>query len=141
MERGTRTTVPLPSDRPRAYATASPSPGRPMQLLVAVINHAELVDGVLAGFKELGIPGATVLESRGMARLLTRDVPAFVGAPAVRNGTRTENRTVFCVVDEADVEAAIRMIESIIGTLETPGAGIAFTLPIDRVVGLRPGQA
>src|SRR5690349_8341762 len=45
----------------------------PMQLLVAVINHAELLDGVLAGLKSLGISGATVLESRGMARLLSRD--------------------------------------------------------------------
>lgn len=112
-----------------------------MQLLVAVINHAELVDGVLAGFKELGIPGATVLESRGMARLLTRDVPVPTATSPPRNGTRTENRTVFCVVEETDVDGAIRMIESIIGTLETPGAGIAFTLPIDRVVGVRPGQA
>ena len=110
-----------------------------MQLLVAVINHAELVDGVLAGFKELGIPGATVLESRGMARLLSRDVPLFAGAAEMRTAARTENRTVFCVVDDGSVDAAIRMIESVIGELASPGAGIAFTLPVGRAIGLRPG--
>ena len=109
-----------------------------MQLLVAVINHAELVDGVLAGFKELGISGATVLESRGMARLLSRDVPIFAGASELRTASRTENRTVFCVVDDTRVDAAIRMIETVIGGLDSPGAGIAFTLPLSRWVGLRP---
>ena len=112
-----------------------------MRLLVAVINHAELVDDVLAGLKSLGIPGATVLESRGMARLLSRDVPVFAGASELRNATRTENRTVFCVVDEGAVSEAIRMIESVIGRLDEPGAGIAFSIAVDDVVGVRPGGA
>ena len=112
-----------------------------MQLLVAVINHAELLDGVLAGLRSLGISGATVLESRGMARLLSRDsrdVPIFAGASELRAVSRTENRTVFCVVDDGRVDAAIAMIEQVIwSSLAEPGAGIAFTLPVSRWVGLR----
>ena len=109
-----------------------------MQLLVAVINHAELVDGVLAALKRLGITGATVLESRGMARLLSRDVPIFAGATELRSASRAENRTIFCVVDDERVDAAIEMIATVIGGLDAPGAGIAFTLPLSRWVGLRP---
>lgn len=108
-----------------------------MQLLVAVINHAELLDGVLAGFQELGLSGATVLESRGMARLLSRDVPLFAGITELRTASRAENRTVLCVVDDVRADAAIAMIESVIGGFNAPGAGIAFTVPVSRVVGLR----
>ena len=108
-----------------------------MELLVAVVNHAELVDGVLAGFKELGIPGATVLESRGMARLLSHQMPLFAGMSELRSVSRTENRTIFCVVDPAQARAAIGMIDAVLGGLESEGAGIAFTLPVSRVVGLR----
>lgn len=115
-------------------------PDGQMQLLVAVINHAELLDGVLAGFKELGLSGATVLESRGMARLLSRDVPLFAGVSELRSASRAENRTLLCVVDDAQADAAIAMIESVIGGFTAPGAGIAFTMPVNRVVGLRPRE-
>ena len=107
-----------------------------MELLVAVINHAELVDEVLAGFLELGIRGATVLESRGMGRVLSRDVPLLAGVEQLRGGARPENRTIFCVVAAAQAEAAIAMVQEVTGSLQRAGAGIVFTVPVSRVVGL-----
>ena len=109
-----------------------------MQLLVAVINHAELVDGVLAGFVELGITGATILETKGMGRVLAQEVPIFAGLRTLNARSRTANRTIFCVADDAKVEAAIRVIEETCGDLGAPGAGIVFTLPVSRVIGLAP---
>ena len=107
-----------------------------MQLLLAVINHAELVDDVLAGFVELGITGATVLESRGMARVLSREVPIFAGIPELREESRPGTRTILCVVADDKADAAIGMIQAIIGSLEERGAGIACLMPLTRVVGL-----
>lgn len=109
-----------------------------MQLLVAVINHAELVDDVLAGFVELGITGATIIESKGMGRMLAQDVPIFAGLRTLNTRSRTQNRTIFCVADEAKVEAAVRMIEETCGDLRSAGMGIVFTLPVGRVIGLAP---
>ena len=107
-----------------------------MQLLVTVINHQELVDVVLSGFVELGITGATVVESRGMGRVLSHDVPIFAGVEGLGTMSRSANRTIFCVTDDDKIDAAIRMIEETCGNLETAGAGIIFTLPVGRVVGL-----
>lgn len=106
-----------------------------MQLLVAVINHADLAD-VLAGFVELGITGATVLESRGMGRVISQELPIFAGLSTLSERSRAANRTVFCVADPAKVDAAITMIRETCGGLEEAGAGILFTLPVSRVVGL-----
>ena len=109
-----------------------------MQLLIAVINHEEQVDDILAGFIELGITGATVIESTGMGRVLSADVPIFAGLRSLGADSRPGNRTILCVADEAKVEAALGLVERICGELSSPGRGIAFVLPISRVVGLKP---
>jgi nitrogen regulatory protein P-II 1 len=109
-----------------------------MQLLVAVINHEERVDEVLAAFLELGITGATVVESRGMGRVLSREVPIFAGVEALAGASRTANKTLFCIVDDAKADAAIRLIQEICGSFERAGIGILFTVPVANVVGLKP---
>jgi nitrogen regulatory protein P-II 1 len=107
-----------------------------MQLLVAVINHEEMVDDILAGFIELGITGATVVRSEGMGRVLSHDVPIFAGVRSLTARSRPTNQTVLSVVDDEKVDLAIALIQEICGSLETPGAGIVFTMPVTRVIGL-----
>ena len=109
-----------------------------MQLLVAVINNEESLDDILAAFVELGITGATVIESKGMGRVLSREVPIFAGVRSLSAMSRAANRTLFCVADDEKVEAAIGVIQEICGNLDEPGRGIVFTLPVGRVVGLSP---
>jgi nitrogen regulatory protein PII len=109
-----------------------------MQLLVAVINHEERVDEILAGFVELGITGATLVDSKGMGRVLSREVPIFAGLRSLDSRSRSSNRTLFCVADDAKIDAAIALIQDVCGTLDAPGAGIVFTLPVGRVIGLSP---
>ena len=108
-----------------------------MQLLVAVINHEEQLDDVLAGFVELGITGATVLRSEGMGHVLSQDVPIFAGVRSLTARSRPTNLTVLSAVDDGKVDAAIAMIQEVCGSLDAPGAGIVFTIPIGRVVGLK----
>ncbi|MGH7664527.1 MAG: P-II family nitrogen regulator [Gemmatimonadaceae bacterium] len=109
-----------------------------MQLLVAVINHEELVDDILAGFVEVGITGATIIASKGMGRVLSSDVPIFAGLRSLGARSRPGNQMLFCVADDEKVEAAISLIQEICGDLELPGAGIVFTMPVSRVLGISP---
>lgn len=109
-----------------------------MQLLIAVINHVEQVDDILAGFVELGITGATVVNSEGMGHVLSHDVPIFAGLRSLTARSRPSNQTVLSVVDDEKVDAAITLIQEVCGSLDSPGAGIVFTLPVSRVVGLAP---
>jgi nitrogen regulatory protein P-II 1 len=107
-----------------------------MQLLVAVINHEEKVDDILAGFVELGITGATIVNSEGMGHVLSHDVPIFAGVRSLSARSRPSNQTVFSVVHDEQVDAAIALIQEVCGDLDAPGAGILFTIPVERVVGL-----
>ena len=109
-----------------------------MQLLIAVINHVEQVDDILAGFVELGITGATVVNSEGMGHVLSHDVPIFAGVRSLLSRSRPTNQTLFSVVGEEKVDAAIGLIQEVCGSLEAPGIGIVFAVPVSRVVGLSP---
>ena len=110
-----------------------------MQLLIAVINQEEKLDEILAGFLGLGITGATVIRSEGMGRLLAHDVPIFAGLHALVERTRPQNQTIFSVIrEQAKVDGAIALLQQICGDLNDPATGIAFTLPVNRVVGLAP---
>jgi nitrogen regulatory protein PII len=109
-----------------------------MQLLIAVVNHEERLDALLAGFLELGITGATVLNSEGMGHVLSHDVPLFAGLRALSSRSRPRNQTVFSVIADEKLDAAVALVQEVLGDLDSPGAGIVFALPVTRVVGLKP---
>ena len=108
----------------------------PMHLLVAVLNSPDDVDTILAGFVELGVRGATVINSEGMGRVLSHDIPIFAGLQTLLNRSGPENRTILTVVSADLIDPIISLIQESCGDLEKPATGIIFTLPVDRVVGL-----
>lgn len=110
-----------------------------MELLVCVINQEEKLEDILAGFLELGITGATVINSAGMGQVLSQEVPIFAGLQTLLSRARPQNVTIFSVVESKEkLEAAIKLVQEICGDLTRPATGIVFTVPVSRVVGLKP---
>ncbi len=108
-----------------------------MELLVCVINREEMLDGILSGFLDLGVTGATVIRSEGMGRIVSQGIPVIAGLKELRSRSRPHNTTIFSVVDSKQkADAAVAMIEGKLGDLEDPGTGIVFTVPVTRVAGL-----
>jgi nitrogen regulatory protein PII len=108
------------------------------RLLVAVLNDREKLDEILSGFVEIGVTGATVLDSEGMGSVLSHDIPIFAGLETLIRGSRPQNQVIFSVIPEEKVTPAIELLQEVCGNLDAPATGIAFTLPVDRVVGLAP---
>jgi nitrogen regulatory protein PII len=109
-----------------------------MKLLILVVNEQEKLDEILAGFVEIGITGATIVDSVGMGQVLSTTLPIFAAFPVLRAGSRPANKTIFSVADDDKVERALDLIEEIWGEAVRPGSGIAYSLPVERVVGLKP---
>ncbi len=108
-----------------------------MQLLVLVINKEESLDEVLSAFLEVGITGATIIDSVGMGRILAHDIPIFAGLRHLLEGNNPYNKTIFAVVDDdKKVDEAIAVVEEICGSLDNPGTGLLFTVPVTKVKGL-----
>lgn len=110
-----------------------------MDLLVAVINHEDRIEEILRSFLDIGISGATVIDSHGMGKLLGGEMPDFAKLQTLVAGTRPRNQTLFSVIDDpAKTEAALEAIQRICGSFSSPATGIAFTIPLSRVIGLAP---
>lgn len=109
-----------------------------MKLLVLILNKVEKLEEVLEGFLEVGITGATIIESVGMGQILSEEVPIFAGLRFMFAGTKPHNKMILSVIKEGKEEPAIRVLRKILGDLGTPGTGIVFTMPIDKVEGLMP---
>ena len=69
-----------------------------MKLLVFVLNQEELLEDVLTAYVEAGIPGATILDSEGMGRFLTYEVPLFADFKDFMKGNKPYNKTIFSVI-------------------------------------------
>jgi nitrogen regulatory protein P-II 1 len=110
-------------------------------LLVFVLNREEELEEILLGFVEIGIPGATVLDSVGMGRILSHEIPLFAGLRSLIIGTRPSNKTIFTVIPGREkVDQAIHLIEDICGDLAEPGSGILFSVPLSDVRGVAPAE-
>ena len=108
-----------------------------MKLVVFVLNQEEFLEDVLEAFVEAGITGATILDSEGMGRFLTYDVPLFADFREFMKGNKPYNKTIFSVVEkEEKIKIVETLIEKICGSLSEPGTGILFTIPVDYVKGL-----
>jgi nitrogen regulatory protein PII len=109
-----------------------------MKLLVLFLNKVEKLEEVLEGYVEIGITGATVLDSVGMGHILCEEVPIFAGLRFMFAGAKPHNKTVISVIKDEKEEEAFRVLEKILGDLNKPGTGIVFTFALDRVEGLKP---
>jgi nitrogen regulatory protein P-II 1 len=108
-----------------------------MELLVCVINDEEKLESIIAGFLELGVTGATIIRSEGMARLVSEAMPVMSRLQALSSRSRPSNITIFSVIDnEETTAAAVSLVEGTLGDLQHPGTGIVFTVPVSRVLGL-----
>ena len=109
-----------------------------MKLLVLILNKVEKLEEVLEGFLEVGITGATIIESVGMGQILSEEVPIFAGLRFMFVGAKPHNKMILSVIKEDKEKPAIRVLRKILGDMSKPGTGIVFTIPIDKVEGLMP---
>jgi nitrogen regulatory protein PII len=109
-----------------------------MELLVCVVNDEDKLDRVLAGFAALGVAGATIIDSQGMAGHLPEDAPVLAGLKDLMSRSRPENKTILSVIEsEQTMEAALKVIDEVLGTMDSAGSGVVFTVPVTRAVGLQ----
>jgi len=106
------------------------------ELFICVINEPTAVEDVLAGFLEIGVTGSTIIETKGMGKVIAQDIPIFAGFKSLFDGAREANVTIFSVMDASLVDEAIRVIEEVHTSLDEPSSGIVFTLPVGRVKGI-----
>ena len=111
-------------------------PSTQQRLVVVILSKAQLVDELITGFLDMGVSGATVVESRGMGQIIRQDMPMFAGLVSLFPET-TGSRTVMSVVPEEMVDQIFDLVDEIVGDLEGANSGVCFSLPVDKFRGVR----
>ncbi len=94
--------------------------------------NAGFSDAVMDAAKEFGARGGTVIRARGTANSEAEKLFNIVIQP--------EKEVVMILVDSSIRDNILHALYRAVG-LNTPGQGIAFSLPVDQVVGLsKPEQ-
>jgi len=102
-------------------------------LLITVLNNEELLDEIITGWLDIGITGATVIESTDSLQLISHHIPIFAGFRALTSGGMPHNKTLFTIIrDKEVVDQAIACLEALCIDTGKPFQGIYVVTPALR---------
>ena len=110
-----------------------------LRLLVIFLNNPEVLEDILEAFLELGVAGATVVNSIGMGRILAYEIPIFAGLRDAFPGSSPSNKIILVVTEKEKLAEIFNTVEEICGSFDEPGKGLIITLPVLESMGFRPG--
>lgn len=108
----------------------------PMYIIMLVLDNPDQLDTVLESWENVGIRGATIVESTGIQRLRRKNVPMryLFQTPA---WTEEGHLTLFVIVeDEQMVQNCLHATEQIVTDLDGPNTGIFAAWPLAFVRGV-----
>ncbi len=102
-----------------------------MYLLIAVINNEALLDDLITGWLDIGITGATVLESTDCVQLISTHIPIFAGFRSLTGGGMHHNKTLVAAVHtRALLDEAVAYLEALCRRTEASHQGVYFVAPL-----------
>jgi hypothetical protein len=111
-----------------------------MYMVMFVLDNLDLLDAVLDAWDEVGIRGATIVESTGIHRRRRQILPMrymFQSTGSVEES----HYTLFAIVESDEViQACLRATEQLVGDLDEPNTGVFSAWPLTVVKGLPAAQ-
>ena len=111
-----------------------------MKLVIIILNKIECLQKILESFKLQNIPGATIIDSKGMIQELNDNSEDYRIIGSLRElftPSHTENKTIIMAARDEDVKKISAIVNEATGGLDNPDTGVLFTLPIDYMEGLK----
>jgi len=107
-----------------------PSEGRVLLLMIAS-DHA-MFDDLITALLDIGLTGATVIDSRGMGSIIRDEMPIFAGLAALIP-EQTGSRVLLSITTR---ELAGRVFQYLEQELKAANRPITVTVPVESAVGL-----
>lgn len=116
-----------------------------MQALFLVLNETKYLEDILEAFVEVGVKGATIVDSQGMGRALAANsdqhIPMFGYLKNFLDDAHPYNKTIFTVLDNQElVDKVVKAVDDVVGDINKPGVGFIFTIPVGSVYGIGQGK-
>jgi len=108
------------------------------KLLLVILNDISVLPELLDVWREIGVPGTTILKSAGGHA--SRNWLSRVGLSAINNLFETkevQTRSLIAVFEDEDLLAqAIAEAERVAGGFNRPSSGVILVLPVSQAIGL-----
>lgn len=102
-----------------------------MYLLIAVLNNEELLDELITGWLDIGVTGATVLESTDFLQLISSNIPIFAGFRTLTSGGMSHNKTIFTAIEDKEVlKQSVSYLETVCSETGKPHQGVYLVTPL-----------
>ena len=108
-----------------------------MKLVVIFLNKIEYLEDLLSAFLEIGVSGATVVDSVGMGRIVSQNIPIFAGLQEAFTGSSPGNKMIFTAAKDHMVTTIAQVVEDICGNFKADKSAIIVSLSIETVFGLK----
>lgn len=113
------------------------------KMVFLITTRIERGIAVAEAWEAAGSPGVTLIESHGLRRLQEQsrslEINLFVSMASLLRQIEETNQIIFTVVPDDLVDAMIDAACDVLGgDLDQENTGIAFVLPVERVIGMRP---
>jgi len=102
------------------------------RLLILIARSEEGFDALVTGLVDIGIGGATVVDSRGLAAIVRDELPIFSGLAALLP-VATGSRVILSLTDDAKIVELMRLIADLPEEQRPVGA----VVPVLQTFGLR----
>lgn len=102
-----------------------------MYLLISVINNEDILNDLLTTWLDIGVTGATILESTDSLQLISHHIPIFAGFRSLTNGGMPHNKTLFAAIEhKKTLDMATSCLESLCNNTGKPSQGVYFIVPM-----------
>jgi CBS domain-containing protein len=107
-------------------------------LLLVILNDPSVLPDLLKVWREIGVPGPTILKSVGGHASRTWLDRVGLGSPnKLFDAKENQTLTLIAVFEDEELLAqAIAEAEHIIGGFDKPNSGVAIVLPVSQAIGL-----
>lgn len=111
-----------------------------MFMVMLVLDNPQQLDAVLQAWHEIGIPGATIIQSTGAHRQkITRIGGRYFMGLGQPTTVEEGHYTLFVVVESEEmVNTCLDATETVTGNLDEPNTGVLMAWPLIKVKGFPP---
>ena len=108
-----------------------------MYALFIVLNAIDYLEDILSGFAEVGVSGATILDSQGMGSRIVNNrstnIPLFGALHMLLEDSHPYSKTIFTVLESEEmVDKTVAVVQEVIGDISETGVGFMFSVPIGK---------
>ena len=106
-----------------------------MKLVVIFLNKIELLEDLLTAFLEIGVSGATIVDSVGMGHIISQNIPIFAGLRDAFAGSSPLNKLILVITEEEMLKPIEQVLEEVCATMDDARSYFSLTLSIDSLNG------